>query len=161
MNWTSEKIDELRLLWKQGESCSQIARRLADGCTRNAVIGKVHRLGLGARVSPSRPVKLMRERRAPVSINDLKQRRPVLLSSVASVPLDVSFDALEPQHCRWATSLDRPHTFCGHPSETGRPYCAAHSQRAFVAAYARVASPPQEAGPVLLNWTTRPERAAA
>lgn len=52
MSWTDERIDTLRKLWLAGSSASQIAKQLSDGMTRNAVIGKVHRLGLSGRVKP-------------------------------------------------------------------------------------------------------------
>jgi GcrA cell cycle regulator len=50
MSWTDERIDLLQKLWLQGMSASRIARELANGLTRNAVIGKVYRLGLSGRV---------------------------------------------------------------------------------------------------------------
>lgn len=49
MSWTDERIDLLQKLWLQGMSASRIARELAEGLTRNAVIGKVYRLGLSGR----------------------------------------------------------------------------------------------------------------
>ncbi|ACB97219.1 GcrA family cell cycle regulator [Beijerinckia indica] len=49
MSWTDERVELLRKLWLEGLSASQIAAELADGLTRNAVIGKVHRLGLSGR----------------------------------------------------------------------------------------------------------------
>ena len=48
MAWTEERIKELRQLWSEGQSASKIAERLG-GVTRNAVIGKIHRLGLSNR----------------------------------------------------------------------------------------------------------------
>ncbi|MFZ2868729.1 GcrA family cell cycle regulator, partial [Zavarzinia sp.] len=53
MSWTDERIATLRDLWEQGLSASQIATKLGN-ITRNAVIGKVHRLGLSGRPSPVR-----------------------------------------------------------------------------------------------------------
>ena len=50
MSWTDERVEQLRKLWLDGKSASQIAAELANGITRNAVIGKVHRLGLSGRV---------------------------------------------------------------------------------------------------------------
>src|SRR5437899_1237256 len=52
--WTDERVDQLKTLWTEGLSASQIARVLGEGITRNAVIGKVHRLGLAGRATPSR-----------------------------------------------------------------------------------------------------------
>src|SRR5260221_13188224 len=52
-NWSEDRVEQLKTLWTEGLSASQIARALG-GVTRNAVIGKVHRLGLAGRASPSR-----------------------------------------------------------------------------------------------------------
>ena len=49
MAWTEERIIELKQLWAEGQSASKIAEKLG-GVTRNAVIGKIHRLGLSNRV---------------------------------------------------------------------------------------------------------------
>ena len=54
MSWTDERIDRLRALWEEGMTASQIAEALG-GISRNAVIGKAHRLGLQARPSPVKP----------------------------------------------------------------------------------------------------------
>src|SRR6476660_1320546 len=53
MGWTDERVEQLKALWSEGLSASQIARALG-GVTRNAVIGKVHRLGLAGRAGPAR-----------------------------------------------------------------------------------------------------------
>jgi GcrA cell cycle regulator len=63
--WTFERVEILKRLWAQGLSASQIAGRLG-GVTRNAVIGKVHRLGLSSRVTTSRKPKA---RRAPIQVS--------------------------------------------------------------------------------------------
>jgi GcrA cell cycle regulator len=54
MSWTDERIDRLKALWLQGMTASQIADELG-GVSRNAVIGKAHRLGLQSRPSPVKP----------------------------------------------------------------------------------------------------------
>lgn len=51
MSWTDERVEMLKRMWAEGASASQIAKELKD-VTRNAVIGKVHRLGLSNRVLP-------------------------------------------------------------------------------------------------------------
>lgn len=53
MSWTDERVQLLSRLWLDGKSASQIATALGGGLTRNAVIGKVHRLGLAGRVKPA------------------------------------------------------------------------------------------------------------
>lgn len=52
MAWTDERIALLKQYWEEGRSASQIAEVLGEGLSRNAVIGKAHRLGLAARPSP-------------------------------------------------------------------------------------------------------------
>ncbi len=53
MSWTDERVELLKKLWMEGLSASQIANELGEGVTRNAVIGKVHRLKLSARAKPA------------------------------------------------------------------------------------------------------------
>src|SRR5688572_27183026 len=54
MSWTDERIERLKKMWTQGSTASQIAEELG-GVSRNAVIGKAHRLGLESRPSPVKP----------------------------------------------------------------------------------------------------------
>ena len=66
MSWTDERVELLKKLWTEGLSASQIAGRLGAGVTRNAVIGKVHRLNLSGRAqqprqSVPRPPRKQRE----------------------------------------------------------------------------------------------------
>lgn len=63
MAWTEERVAQLRTLWARGFSASEIAYQLRD-VTRNAVIGKVHRIGLAGRITPERPQKAKRPRRS-------------------------------------------------------------------------------------------------
>ena len=56
MSWNDERVETLKKLWQEGHSASQIAKQLG-GVTRNAVIGKVHRLGLSGRAAPSSPTR--------------------------------------------------------------------------------------------------------
>ncbi|HHL42097.1 MAG TPA: GcrA cell cycle regulator, partial [Hellea balneolensis] len=56
MAWTEERVALLTKLWTEGLSASQVAQQLG-GVTRNAVIGKVHRLGLSGRAKPAKPAK--------------------------------------------------------------------------------------------------------
>jgi GcrA cell cycle regulator len=53
MSWTPDNIEKLKALWNDGFSCSQIATEIGPWCTRSAVIGKIHRLGLTERVKRS------------------------------------------------------------------------------------------------------------
>ena len=69
MSWTDERVELLKKLWTEGLSASQIAGRLGNGVTRNAVIGKVHRLNLSGRVQQQRAAQPRQPR---------KQREPSL-----------------------------------------------------------------------------------
>ena len=73
MSWTDERVELLRKLWSDGLSASQVAAELGAGITRNAVIGKIHRLGLAERaktVVSSRPrvAKVPRQPAQPLSL---------------------------------------------------------------------------------------------
>ena len=65
MGWTEERVELLKKLWLEGFSASQIAGELGEGVTRNAVIGKVHRLKLSGRAKPANSAP--RARTAPRS----------------------------------------------------------------------------------------------
>ena len=98
MSWTDDRVEKLKLLWGDGMSASQIAKALG-GVTRNAVIGKVHRLGLSNRgtaaggqaasgeakkadkpARPSRPVKAAAEPKpAAVAVEEAAKPAPVVV----------------------------------------------------------------------------------
>ncbi len=63
MSWTDERVELLKNMWGEGRSASQIAKELG-GVTRNAVIGKVHRLGLSNRATPAKAAKTAKEKPA-------------------------------------------------------------------------------------------------
>lgn len=104
--WTPERIAALIALWNEDVSTSEIGRRL--GITKNAVIGKVHRLGL-------------------------TQRRPAPASKETALNV-LRMDALRPGMCSWP--IGEPGNpdfhFCGHPVVPGKPYCTAHCRMAYV-----------------------------
>ena len=73
MSWTDERVEQLRQHWMEGKSASQIANLLGHGLTRNAVIGKVHRLGLAGRAkSPSSAARI------PAVRASARARRPAI-----------------------------------------------------------------------------------
>ena len=65
MGWTEERVELLKKLWMEGLSASQIAAVLGDGVTRNAVIGKVHRLKLSGRAKPASSAPRVRNAQRP------------------------------------------------------------------------------------------------
>ncbi|NOE18805.1 GcrA cell cycle regulator [Ruegeria atlantica] len=74
MSWTDERVELLKKMWGEGQSASQIAKELG-GVTRNAVIGKVHRLGLSNRTAGASPAKVEpKEKPAPAPKAEAKPK---------------------------------------------------------------------------------------
>ena len=96
MSWTDERIDQLKGMWERGLTASQIAEELG-GVSRNAVIGKAHRLGLQSRPSPVKandaPKKAPAPPRKPASpapaVEAEAAPRPVAPAPVAEAPAPV------------------------------------------------------------------------
>ena len=141
--WTDERIDRLKQLWTEGHSASQIAAMLGE-VTRNAVIGKVHRLGLSGRGAPHRERRSRPSapRRAPSVIR--RQAGPSELIPVNAVTQTLVVEAA-PQPVAPPRPMGKPATiftltdstchwpvgdpgseefyFCGQPTVPGLPYC--------------------------------------
>jgi GcrA cell cycle regulator len=150
MTWTDERVETLKKLWGDGLSASQIAGELG-GITRNAVIGKVHRLGLSGRAkSPSsasprprkpRPQHMMRVSRPAVRGNTALaqafdyevEAEPELIENVIPLGQRRTLLELNEDTCRWP--IGDPGTtefyFCGGQSITTGPYCGYHSRIAY------------------------------
>jgi GcrA cell cycle regulator len=135
MMWTDERVELLKKLWTDGLSASQIAAELG-GITRNAVIGKVHRLGLSGRAkSPSSTAPRPRKPRA--SGHMMRLARPAMRGNTALAPMYETDVDSEPEliesKCRWP--IGDPGTaeffFCGGAPLDGAPYCGYHSRVAY------------------------------
>jgi GcrA cell cycle regulator len=157
MSWTDERVETLKKLWTDGLSASQIAAELG-GITRNAVIGKVHRLGMSGRAkSPSsaapRPRKasphsqMLRVSRPSMRGNTALARayeleaeaEPELIDNVIPLGQRRTLLELTEETCRWP--IGDPGSadffFCGGQSITSLPYCAYHSRVAYQPANVR------------------------
>lgn len=155
-SWTEERVQLLRKLWAEGLSASQIARTLA-GITRNAVIGKVHRLGLAGRVSPSRPVS-QRRSRPPRPVRQRHSFKPLAASLQAEISAQKQFMAAIDRSRTLTPLLDgkgQPATaltinetsckfpigdpsapdfgFCGRRPVGEGPYCPDHARLCYIA----------------------------
>lgn len=132
--WSDAAVEILTALWREGDlSAAEIARRL--DVTRNAVLGKIHRLGLseprspGGAPRPARPSRTPRPQRpARPSAPPARARPPARPAAVDVGPgLVASFEDLPPHACRWP--LGEPKSpafrFCGRPAGD-RPYCPPH-----------------------------------
>lgn len=155
--WTQERVELLTKLWADGLSASQIAAQIG-GVTRNAVIGKVHRLGLSGRAKTSSPSAQQRPRKASRPPSHPLQRPSAegpgapapaistaalalapepdpLISEDIAVPISqrVTIMELRESMCRWP--MGDPTTpefrFCGARSVTALPYCAHHARMAY------------------------------
>ena len=150
MGWTDERVELLKKLWLDGLSASQIAKQLG-GVTRNAVIGKVHRLGLSGRAAPSQPTRpVFKAPRAPRPAPTPAPRRvDVHHHHVAAPQPQPVFYAEEPgsatvltlgaHMCKWPIGdpASDSFSFCGRRSETDGPYCVQHAQVAYQPQQAR------------------------
>lgn len=141
MSWTDERVDRLKKLWTEGLSASQIAKELG-GVTRNAVIGKVHRLGLSGRATPSRPprraVKPHRPRPAiRPSIRPVMRAQPAPPPPVEAERLPSGEFAtvltLSEHICKWPIGDpdQQGFRFCGRRTKPSAPYCDAHARMAY------------------------------
>lgn len=143
MAWTDERVELLKNLWAEGLSAAQIANKMG-GVTRNAVIGKVHRLGLSGRATPAKPQRgcgLIQERRdeAPAAKPARQDYKPMIPEpeSITAVVLDsgdmTTVATIKNNMCKWPIgdpARDDFH-FCGQHAATGKSYCAYHARLAF------------------------------
>ena len=148
MSWTDDRVEILKKLWADGLSASQIAGELG-GVTRNAVIGKVHRLGLSGRAkAPGSSAK--RAKRVPrasgynrparaVSRSGGQRNvataasRPQLEDMVAPEPKKLTLVQLTERCCKWphGDPATDEFYFCGHGIKEDSPYCEYHSRLAY------------------------------
>lgn len=152
MSWTDERVESLKKLWQDGLSASQIAKQLG-GVTRNAVIGKVHRLGLSGRAAPSKPArpafKAPRPQRPAATAPSAPRRiaEPVV-AEAAQTPAPARYVDEEPgsatvltlgaHMCKWPIGdpSSDGFTFCGRRASEG-PYCVEHARVAYQPAQAK------------------------
>lgn len=130
MSWTDDRVALLTKLWTEGKTAAEIAKELG-GVTRNAVIGKAHRLKLSNRVSPiqqnKKPVQKKKKTAQPVA-------KTIAVSDAERET--VSLIDLGARQCRWPIGdpQDEAFGFCGDHSISGLPYCLEHSKVAYQAA---------------------------
>ena len=151
LTWSDDRVEQLKKLWESGLSASQIAAELGN-VTRNAVIGKVHRLGLSGRAkAPSTAAP--RQRKARPAQHMMRVARPVSRGNTALAhafevemePDPISFDNVVPMSqrlsllelneatCHWPVGdpSSPEFFFCGGKALAGLPYCAHHSRVAY------------------------------
>ena len=119
MTWTEERVAQLRELWGSGKSASEIADILGD-VTRNAVIGKAHRLQLSGRPSPIKSKEV-----GDSSVARKKAPEPE--------PKEATILNLTDHMCRWPIGDPKEpgFRFCGKPTAGPLPYCMEHAKAAY------------------------------
>jgi GcrA cell cycle regulator len=151
MSWTEERVEQLKTLWAAGFSASQIAAELG-GLTRNAVIGKVHRIGLPGRARTYTPrAPRERKRRSPQLARVERLRKAARLSRPAvvdqpelevdalpefddtQIPLEQRCTLLQLTDCTCKYGVGDPlqpgFFFCGGTTFEGLPWCPCHALR--------------------------------
>lgn len=133
-NWTVERLDLLRLRWAANRSQAEIAAEL--GVTRNAVAGKISRLGLKHSPTLQKPRAPRVRPPSPVRTTPMRKPPPIAASALPpEEPFDgagISLVDLTNTTCRWPHG-DEVILFCGAEGTDcngGRPYCAAHTRMA-------------------------------
>jgi GcrA cell cycle regulator len=141
MEWNEERIEALARLWREGLSASQVARQLG-GISRSAVIGKVHRLGIAGRETPSRPRNLggRPPSRIRVSAGGTARRpsppraprTPAPPRAVFEVAPTATILTLSEHGCRWPIGDpdEAGFGFCGRLRSGHAAYCAGHASMA-------------------------------
>lgn len=133
MGWTDERVELLKKLWQDGLSASQIARQVG-GVTRNAVIGKVRRMGLPYRAAPraDRPQPpqgsvLMYAPARPRAIRGCDQEAPLPSRRFRTQDQPCSLKS-----CSWPIGTPGVQGFslCGDEADSG-PYCRPHASIAY------------------------------
>ena len=136
MSWTTEREEKLRKLWDQGHTASQIAAMIGD-TTRNAVIGKAHRLNLSARAASKNSSLKNKNQISKIKKPERKSR----LSKFKSLLIDKNFEPENPRTleeldnntCRWPLGHpdEKDFYFCGRSPEDNFSYCKLHVLYAF------------------------------
>tara|TARA_Y100001934_G_C12166783_1_gene684666 strand:- start:194 stop:709 length:516 start_codon:yes stop_codon:yes gene_type:complete len=154
MSWTDDRVDVLKKLWLEGRTASQIASELG-GVTRNAVIGKVHRLGLSGRPSPIKRKTRKSEARKTKTTRRAKKTATTKTTAVAKkaattmrtnvVDMLNREDTFKPANggktmmelrdsmCKWPIGDPKSDEFrfCGCKATEGLPYCEHHAAIAY------------------------------
>lgn len=132
MSWTDERVEILKKLWAKETPAAEIAEVL--GTTRNAVIGKAHRLGLSAKKSAAADKKNASGEGKNTSASRSKTKESPPKRKGKTGLLD-----LTERTCRFPIGHPdkKGFHFCGEPPLPGKPYCAEHCAVAYQAGSAR------------------------
>ena len=133
MGWTEEKVSKLKELWGKGKTASQIAE-IIGGISRNAVIGKAHRLNLSAKIKNRSQIYKKIDENIDVSRNEklTKGRRNRFKSLIIEKDFEPEnpkqLEELDENSCKWPIGHPNEKTFyfCGRSSLKDFSYCKLH-----------------------------------
>jgi GcrA cell cycle regulator len=137
MSWTDEKVDKLKELWGKGNTASQVAE-IIGGMSRNAVIGKAHRLNLSAKVKP-RTVENFKKQKIGDGLNDSSKKtrksrfKSLLIEKDFEPENPKQLEELDENSCKWPSGHPNESSFyfCGRTSLKDFSYCKLHLLYAF------------------------------
>ena len=133
MSWTDEKVAKLRELWGKGKTANQIAE-IIGGITRNAVIGKAHRLNLSAKiktryVSPNKNIENNIENNNSKSFKGRRSRfKSLIIENDFEPENPKQLEELDENSCKWPIGHpdEKSFYFCGRSSLKDFSYCKLH-----------------------------------
>lgn len=158
MSWTEQQIQALKQMWGNGFSASDIAKSLGGGMTRNAVIGKAHRLKLSLPLATAQPSESALSKNGTFSAIVKPSKKRVMLRPLPPLPtaekMPVKQQVVEAEqpaailskriegiavtkagerHCRWPIGDPRSpeFRFCGCNTYESLPYCVDHARVAY------------------------------
>jgi len=138
MSWTEEKVAKLKELWGKGNTASQIAE-IIGGITRNAVIGKAHRLNLSAKIKTRNAPTNQNNVKSNVRENNFKKKgrrnkfRSLIIENDFEPENPKQLEELDESVCKWPIGHPNESSFyfCGRKSLKDFSYCKLHLLYAF------------------------------